>query len=360
MFDASDPLNQTFRNAVEATLADVVADRRAEIVGRDAALGTLIDLVTPLALGGKHFRPAFAWWAHVAVAGEPADPVPLLKLAAGLDLIHAGLLAHDDLIDDADTRRGRPTAHVAATALASPPNQSLGAAAAVIGGALLMNWGERLAQQSGLLTAETQAGLDALLNDVLAGQLADAWAGAGLALTGPDGTHPLTDAEAVAEIDDLKTTSYTVVGPVTLGGLAGRADASQLNALQGFARPVGRAFQARDDVLAVFGDPARTGKPLGDDLRQGKMTLLVVHALTLADEAGLAVLRGVLGNTSASDADVARAGDVIKSCGALATVEQVIADNVNEATQALDGTDLRDNGKAGLVALARAAANRDS
>ena len=198
------------------------------------------------------------------------------------------------------------------------------------------------------------------MDAVLAGQLADAWAGAGLALTGPDGKKRLSDAEAVAEIDDLKTTSYTVVGPVKLGALAGGADAGQLAALERFARPVGRAFQARDDVLAVFGDPARTGKPQGDDLRQGKMTALVVTSLTQADEAGLAVLRGVVGNALASDADVARASDVIASCGALAAVERSIADDVNAAEQALDGADLREDGKAGLIALAHAAARRDS
>jgi len=360
MFDAGDPLNQTFRDAVEAILADAVADRRADIVDRDAALGALVDLVTPLALGGKHFRPAFAWWAHFAVAGEPADPVPLLQLAASLDLIHAGLLAHDDLIDDAPTRRGRPAAHVAATSLASPPNQALGAAAAVIGGALLMTWGERLARQSGLLDAAAQAGLDELLDAVLAGQLADAWASAGLGLTGPGGTKRLSDAEAVAEIDDLKAASYTVVGPVKLGALAGGADAAQLAALDRFARPVGRAFQARDDVLAVFGDPARTGKPLGDDLRQGKMTYLVTTSLALADDAGLAMLRNVIGNASASDGDVARASDVIKSCGALADVDRSIADAVTEAVQALDAADLREEGRTGLVSLAHAAADRES
>jgi len=150
LFDSSEPLNQTFRDTIAATLADVVAARRVDIAGLDGALGTVVDLVTPLALGGKHFRPAFAWWAHVAVAGDPAEPAPLLKLAASLDLIHAGLLAHDDLIDDAATRRGRASAHVAGADLASPPNQALGTAGAVIGGALLMNWGQRAARQSGL------------------------------------------------------------------------------------------------------------------------------------------------------------------------------------------------------------------
>ena len=360
IFNASEPLSQTFRDAVAATLGDALVARRADIAGLDAALGPLIDLVTPLALGGKHFRPAFLWWAHIAVAGEPADPGPLLALASSLDLIHAGLLAHDDLIDSAPTRRGKASVHAAASGLASPPNEALGSAAAIIGGLLLIQWGERLAQQSGLLSAKAQAGLDELLNRVLTGQLADAWASAGLDLTGPRGDRPLSTAQMVAEIDDLKAASYTVVGPVTLGALAGEADAGQLAALERFAWPVGRAFQARDDVLAVFGDEARTGKPSGNDLRQGKLTALVESALTMADEAGLATLRGVLGDVNASDENVARARDVIASCGALSAVEKDIADAVSEGCQALDDAALRADGKAGLIALANAAADRNS
>jgi len=360
IFDASDPLNQTFRDAVTVTLTEALASRRADIVGLDAALGALIDLMAPLALGGKHFRPAFAWWAHTAVADEPTSPGPLLKLAASLDLIHAGLLAHDDLIDNAPTRRGKPSVFMAAGHLADPPNQALGVAAAVVGGALLIQWGDQLARQSGLMTPPAQTALDDLLNHVLAGQLADAWASAGLGLTGPSGTQTLSNTEAVAEIDDLKAASYTVVGPVKLGALAGGASAHQLAALEQFARPVGRAFQARDDVLAVFGDPARTGKPLGDDLRQGKMTALVAAALARADKPGLATLRRVIGAPAASDAEVMNARDVIASCGALAVVENAISESVTQGVLALDDADLREDGKAGLTALAHAAADRDS
>jgi len=360
IFDPDDPLNQTFRDAVAHTLSDALVDARADIAGFDAALGPLIDLVIPLALGGKHFRPAFLWWAHVGVAGEPADPAPLLRLASSLDLIHAGLLAHDDLIDDAATRRGKPSVHAGASRLSDPPNQALGAAAAIVGGLLLIQWGERLAQQSGLLTPKAQKGLDDLLNRVLAGQLADAWASAGGDLTGPGGERPLSAAEKVAEIDDLKAASYTVVGPVTLGALAGRADAQQLAGLDRFAWPVGRAFQARDDVLAVFGDEARTGKPSGNDLRQGKVTALVGSALTMADAAGLATLHAVIGDIDASDESVARARDVIASCGALSAVERAIAADIDQGVRALDEAGLAPVGRAGLVALARAAADRDS
>jgi len=360
IFDASDPLSKVFRDAIGQMLTEVLAVRRAEIVDLDAALAPLIDLMVPLAVGGKHIRPAFVWWGHVAVAGEPADPRPLRQLASSLDLIHAGLLAHDDLIDASDTRRGRPSLHVAAAALADPANEALGVAAAIFGGVLLMQWGEQLAEQSGLLRPAARAAFDDLRNRVLAGQLADTWASAGCKLMGPPGSGgPLSHAKTVAVIDDLKTASYTVVGPTRLGALAGDADERQLDALLRFAAPVGRAFQSRDDVLGVFGDESRTGKPTGNDLRQGKVTSLVEAALKLADPSGAAALRAVLGDTRATDVDVARARDIIASCGALAVVEHAIADDVSDALEALDEAELRPVGRAGLAALANAAAQRD-
>ena len=360
IFDPSDPLNKVFRDAIGQMLSEVLAARRAEIVDLEVALAPLIDLMVPLAVNGKHIRPAFVWWGHVAVAGEPADPKPLRQLAASLDLIHAGLLAHDDLVDASNTRRGNPSLHVAAAALADPANEALGVAAAVFGGVLLMQWGEQLAEESGLLRPDARAALDDLRHRVLTGQLADTWASAGLPLMGPPGTGvPLSHAKTVAEIDDLKTASYTVVGPTRLGALAAHADARQLDALLRFATPVGQAFQSRDDILGVFGDEARTGKPTGDDLRQGKVTSLVQTALKLAEPPDVDALRTILGNATATDADVDRARGIIVSCGALAVVEHAIADAVSDALEALDDAELRPVGKAGLAALANAAAQRD-
>lgn len=359
IFDASAPLSPVFQGAIGAILKEVLAVRRAEIADLDAALGPVCDLMAPLAIGGKHIRAAFVWWGHVAVAGEPADPGPLRKLAASLDLIHAGLLAHDDLIDDSATRRGRPSLHIAAAALADPPNGALGDAAAIIGGVLLMQWGDQLAEQSGLLKPAARAAFDDLRTRVLTGQLADAWASAGRHLTGPGGGTELSHAQAVAEIDDLKSASYTVVGPTRLGALAADADDSQLDALERFAVPVGRAFQARDDILGVFGDELRTGKPAGNDLRQGKVTSLVESALHLATADERTDLRSVIGDATASDADVARARDIIASCGALAAVEQAISHNVASGLSALAEAKLRPAGRAGLISLAQAATNRD-
>ena len=359
IFDPADPLGLSFQKAIENKLADFLAARRAGVVGLDAALAPLADQLIPLALGGKHIRPGFVWWGYVAAAGEPPQPGGLLQLAAALDLVHAGLLAHDDLIDAADTRRGRPSLHRAVAGLAPAPDDVLGTAGAVVGGALLLQWGQEAADESGLLSPAARNVFNQLRRQVLAGQLADAWAAAGLPLFGPGGTAPLSQAAAVAEIDELKTASYTVTGPVQLGAVAGGASEPQLAGLANFGHPLGRAFQARDDVLDVFGDEITTGKPAGDDLRQGKATALVQSALEMAGPAGAAELRAVLGNRAATADELAKARQIIVDCGALATVEKAITSDLAEALAALDKTDLQSEGKAGLISLAEACIHRD-
>ena len=358
LFHANDPLGPAFKDAIEAVLAATLEARRAEVVACEAALGPVVDTLTPLALAGKHVRAAFVWWGYVAVAGEPGDPAPLLRLAASLDLVHAGLLAHDDLIDHADTRRGRPSTHRAVAALSATPNDALGLAGAVIGGAWLLQWGQQAADECGLaLSPSARAAFNALRTRVLTGQMVDAWAAADLPLTGSGATR-LCLKDVVAEIGDLKTGSYTVVGPMCLGALVAAATPAQLAALTAFGRPLGRAFQARDDVLGVFGDQAVTGKPAGDDLREGKATLLVDAALKLATPQDAATLRAVLGNPAATAADVARARQIIIDCGALDATEATIAAHMTQALEAIADADLTAKGRAGLIALAHACTER--
>ena len=354
-FNQLDPLADDFSAAIEAVLTEIMADRRAEVVACNSALGPVVDLLTPLALGGKHIRSAFCWWGYAAIADQPSQSAGLLKLAASLDLIHAGLLAHDDLIDQSETRRGRPSSHLAVAALAPGGDASLGLAGAVIGGSWLLQWAQQAIDESGLeLDQAARADLNRLRTRVLAGQMADAWAAAGLPLL--SGGQPLSPAATVGAIGELKTASYTVAGPTRLGALVAGAEAAQLAALDVFGQAAGRAYQLRDDILGVFGDTEATGKPAGDDLRQGKKTLLVETALAgLSDRADLLT---VIGNLSASPAQIDRAKQIIIDCGALAVVEQVIETELASALQALSQSGLTQAGRTGLTALAEICARR--
>jgi len=360
LFDASNPLGPTFQAAIGDVLASTLANRRCDVSSADASLGPVVDTLIDLALAGKHIRAAFVWWGYASVAEEPTNPTPLLMLSSSLDLIHAGLLAHDDLIDASATRRGHPSTHQAVAAFSPSPNESLGVAGAVIGGAWLLQWGQQCADESGLLEhSAARAAFNQFRTTVLTGQMADAWAAAGLPLTGPDGKHRLDNAGASAEITALKTTSYTIVGPLRLGALAAQASPEQLAALAAYGNPLGRGFQARDDVLGVFGDEQLTGKPAGDDLRQGKATPLLATALQMASPAGLAVLDGVVGNADATPSDLEAAKAVIADCGALAMVETSIEQDLAQALETLDAADLRPAGHRALAELAQACLRRD-
>jgi geranylgeranyl diphosphate synthase, type I len=156
----------------------------------------------------------------------------------------------------------------------------------------------------------------------------------------------------------FKTSKYTVEGPLHLGAAAGGAPPATLAALSAYGLPLGEAFQLRDDVLGVFGDPTVTGKPAGDDLSEGKQTLLVALAMQRADPAQQRLLRAGLGNRELSDDDVAALRAVIEDTGALDEVEKLITDRAEQARTALDTPAIRPEAQDALDALVTAAVER--
>ena len=132
------------------------------------------------------------------------------------------------------------------------------------------------------------------------------------------------------------------------------------DALAAYGSPLGRAFQFRDDLLGVFGDPDVTGKPAGDDLREGKRTVLVAHALAGADARGRRLLARGLGDPALDDDGVAELQDVITASGAREDVESMIAAGHRQALRALADADLTPAGRTALTALADLAVRRDA
>jgi geranylgeranyl diphosphate synthase type I len=168
----------------------------------------------------------------------------------------------------------------------------------------------------------------------------------------------------VSRMQQLKTGSYTVEGPLRLGVLMGGASEAQLAALVAFGTPLGEAFQVRDDLLGAFGDPRATGKPAGNDLRAGKRTALVRECERLAaggalGPEGLAPLTRVLGRPEATDDEIAAATELLVSSGARRNVEQRLGALLEQATAALDRGPLVDPGRAMLREIAGALAIRD-
>ncbi|MDO5094877.1 MAG: polyprenyl synthetase family protein [Propionibacteriaceae bacterium] len=357
---SDDPLSPELVREVGSAVSAFL-DEKAPLVEQVGSLPVL-EVARAYCSGGKRLRPAFCYWGYVAAAGHPADPGPLIRAAASLDVLHASLVVHDDLIDRSDTRRGEPAAHrqyedLHARVHGTGSHEDFGAAAAVLLGDALLAWSAELYESSGLPAADLGRArplLQEMRSEVLLGQYLDVAA----AYQTTRAAAEQTQAERVLE---YKSARYSVRRPLEIGALLGGAEPEGpvLAALGRFGSLLGGAFQLRDDVLGIFGDPSVTGKPAGDDLREGKRTLLVLEALARADERQRTVLDSVIGDRSPTSASLAEARTIIASTGALDVIEQHINERAQGALTALDGVALRDDAHAALVGLAERSIRRE-
>jgi len=343
------------RARVEKALAAFLSDQRALLAGIDPALEPVADTIEAFVMGGgKRLRPAFAYWGYRGAGGEDSDE--LVGAVAALEFVQASALIHDDVMDASDTRRGEPAVHRRFATLHDASGwegdpEAFGAGAAILLGDLCLAWSDELLRRSGLDTAallRARPVFDLMRTEVIAGQYLDVHAQA-------TADNSLRRASTVAR---FKSAKYTVERPLLLGAAIADAPARLRQAYSRFGLPIGEAFQLRDDVLGVFGDPLRTGKPAGDDLREGKRTYLIAVAYERADAATAAELTAGLGDAALDDAGVARLRRIIVDTGALARTEQRIADLTATALDALNAADLSAESHEMLTELAMAATRR--
>jgi geranylgeranyl diphosphate synthase, type I len=350
-------------SAITDQLRAYLEQRRRECAYMGAEYGGLTAALEEFVLrGGKRLRPAFAYWGWRAVAENPGDPVEpdVLRLFSALELLHACALVHDDVIDASATRRGLPTVHrlFADRHRASNWNGSseqFGVSAAILLGDLALVWADDIVSTVDLpmeAHRRVQRVWAAIRSEVLGGQYLDIVA---------ESSGAETVASAMT-VNVYKTASYTISRPLQLGVTAAADRPDVLSAFHELGTSLGVAFQLRDDVLGVFGDPAVTGKPSGDDLRSGKRTVLLAEAVELADKSdpmAAKLLRTSIG-TELSDVQVKELCLVIESVGALAAVEDRIDELTRRALNILNAAPINVAAKVGLSELARLAANRSA
>ena len=350
------------RAAVGDALTTFLTEQQQTLAGMAGELAPVAAEVTALAAGGKRLRPAFAYWGWRGFA-DPADPTTeddaaVLRAVAALELVHGSALVHDDVMDAAVTRRNRPATHVGfaarhADAELDGDATAFGVGAAILVGDLALVWSDELLRRSGISAAalaRARPVWDTMRTEVTAGQYLDLLRAAG-GLPGPTGA--LTVAR-------YKSAGYTVQRPLQLGAALACAGPGAAEACTAIGLPLGEAFQLRDDVLGVFGDPSVTGKSADDDLREGKQTLLVALTEQEADPAGRALLAATLGDPQASAADLDRLRDLMDATGARARVEERITERTGLARQAIADAPLAEDARAALDALAVAATTRAS
>lgn len=318
----------------------------------------LIARISELTRGGKRLRPLFAFWGHLA-AGGSAGEASLVELGAALELFQAAALIHDDLIDHSDTRRGGPSVHRRFEGMHRKGGWDLdaeqfGVSAAILAGDLALSFSEQLFAQS-QPTPRARRLFDAMRTQVMAGQYLDVLEEQLGSSRSPDGAR-----EAARRIVRYKSAKYSVENPVLLGAAQAGAGEQLLKRLSAFALPLGEAFQLRDDELGVFGDPTTTGKPAGDDLREGKRTLLVALTLSRTDDAGRALLGACLGRQDLGEAEVEEIRELMRASGAAAEHEEIIASHTTTAFAALESAGLPEVALEGLRHAGLAAVRRQA
>jgi geranylgeranyl diphosphate synthase type I len=361
---------------VEDVRTDVAAALDAHLEGLGRELGghgpharALVDALAATVDGGKRLRPAFCYWswrahggASTAAQGRSADRRTVLRVGAALELFQAAALVHDDVMDGSDTRRGRPSTHRRFEAVHRDagwlgPSDAFGEAAAILLGDLALVASEREfadAVDGGPheVVARARAVFDGMRSEVTVGQYLDVL---GQALPWGDGREDEDRARAVVR---AKSARYSVEHPLVLGALLAGAGPDDVARCRRDGLALGEAFQLRDDVLGVFGDPAATGKPAGDDLREGKRTVLVARAVQLASEPDRTLLLDRLGQRDLDAEDVARLREILRRSGALAAVEAMIESLAGPALRSLAAAPLEEPGRTMLVRLGEAAVDR--
>ncbi len=360
----ADPLAaDRLRERVQAVL-DADLERQREVL---AELGEpmthLVDAVAGLLSGGKRLRAAFVYWGYRGRGG--ADSPGLVRMAASMEYFQAAALLHDDVMDDSDLRRGRPTAH---RHLATRHTEQgwtgdadrFGQAAAILAGNLCLTWCDELYAESGLPDhelARARATFDTMRTQLMGGQYLDVLEAA----VGWEQLRPAERIERCRTVIRYKSAKYSVEQPLLIGASAAGATPEVLQGLSAYGVALGEAFQLRDDVLGVFGDPVATGKPAGDDLREGKRTVLIAHALAVAGPDDAARLTSSLGDPDLDDAGVRACREILSRTGAVEATEAMITAGADTALEALAGTDgLTDAGRAALTDLVEVSTARST
>ncbi|MGL5858687.1 MAG: polyprenyl synthetase family protein [Angustibacter sp.] len=356
------PGNPLDADDLRVRVQKVLDDHVRRQVDRLSALGPdldpLIEVVTDLLSGGKRLRPAFCYWGWRGAGG---DDVPgIVEAASAFEMFHAAALLHDDVMDDSSSRRGQVAAHRRMAAVHQAAGWTgdgdrFGTAAAILAGDLCLAWSDELFTECGLpaaSVARARSLFDVMRTQLMGGQYLDLLA---QAVPESDGDGDLERARRVIR---FKSAKYSVEHPLLIGGSLAGAAPGLLACYSAYGIPLGEAFQLRDDILGVFGDPERTGKPAGDDLREGKRTVLIAEALAHATPGQASTLRQELGNPALDAEGVAVLRAIITDTGALERVEARIESQARQARDALNASTLTTHARTVLNDLVTAATAR--
>jgi geranylgeranyl diphosphate synthase type I len=331
---------EDLRSRVDGALNGFLAQQSKNLMAVDPACAELVDSIGLLVRGGKRLRPAFCYWGWRGASGPADDAV--IPAAAALELFHAAALIHDDLMDGSDTRRGMPSVHRRFEQIHRDEgwqgdDERFGLSGALLAGDMCLVWADQLLATSPVPPARAHAGaavFNQMRTELLGGQYLDV-----LTQSAPP-PDPQAAALRARLVIRYKSAKYSIEHPLLLGGTLAGASDSVLATYSAYGLALGEAFQLRDDVLGVFGDPEETGKPAGDDLREGKRTVLIALTLQRSTPEQATLIHRLLGDPQLDAGGVSLLQSVITSTGALDETERMIDELAEQARAALTGSAL--------------------
>ncbi|MEN9715477.1 MAG: hypothetical protein RJA35_944 [Actinomycetota bacterium] len=361
---------------IQETLDDFCEAQREQFQAISPDLAPVIDYSKALLQGGKRFRALFtyyAWTGTLAVAARKQTPEELaasseamVGITSALEMFHAAALVHDDILDQSNTRRGEPAVHKKFENLhrthgyAGYPER-FGIGGGVLAGDLLLSWSSEMFGRA-LAGAPSQEIQDSC-RDEFAKMRTEVMAGQYLDLLEENAALTRPASESVWRANRVmlyKTAKYSMEAPMLIGAAFAGADEELLHGFSTFAIPLGLAFQLRDDILGVFGDPAVTGKPVGDDLREGKRTVLVGLTRESLSTSVAKVFDEMLTSRHLDEEQIKSLQQTIVGSGALAKTERMMEDLADQALEALSGLEIGESSREQLRALALKVIQRDS
>lgn len=355
---------------VQRRLDEYCEQQRSALNEISEDIVSLIDYTQDFLEGGKRFRAQFCYWAWASLASArdetelSAEASGIVGIAAALEMFHAAALVHDDLLDQSDTRRGQPAIHKRfesqhARASFAGDSVRFGVAGSVLVGDLMLAWSSELFGDA--MRHAINPEVDRVCREEFSRMRFEVMAGQFLDVLEENAAPTRSLDEIVVRANRImlyKTAKYSLEAPLLIGaGFAGGSP-DQLRAFSNFGIPLGMAFQLRDDVLGVFGDPEVTGKPAGDDLREGKRTVLVGLTLQGLPTGVAKIFEELLTGREIDDEQVSFMQQAITESGALKKVERMIVEYWEAALNALDSLEISELGRERLGQLAEAVINR--
>lgn len=365
---------EKLRDLIAETLSEFIAEKTSELEKISPDVAPLMSFSEHFLFQGKRFRALLAYWGWASVADHIITPssvsirnrTPILLLGAALELFQAAALVHDDLIDNSDTRRGEASAHRWFEQHHQEEGwlgqaEGFGKSSALLLGDLYLTWSEELFNQALdhipdlIIRQKTRKEFTTMRNEVTIGQYLD--------ILEEQVWNQFDSKEALDRAKTIiiyKSAKYSVVAPLRLGATMNGATEEQLLALSQYGLPLGIAFQLRDDLLGVFGDPEETGKPSGDDLREGKRTVLIALTKALAQPQVGRLLDELLGDPDITDAQISLLQREIEQSGATDRAERLISAQSTAAAHALDEAELNQKAVQYLRNMIELVGNRSS